>query len=125
MTSATTEIAVSIAFADRHGRRCDATQYVLACASVLSEAADGAFATQGVGYWSPPAGNLQEEPATRLVALGEPDRLHLCLPGLLVVLAAYARGTDQAEVLVVVNGNKELLTREQLDAEYPDSPELS
>jgi hypothetical protein len=94
---------------DRHGMRIDSRPWVERALDLMCREFRGAYEEKVVGYWVPPSGARVTERTSRLVSYVTEDMLLEGLPRLLRLAAEFMDATDQAAVLVAVDGQPQAI----------------
>ena len=89
---------------NRHGVPVDSEPWVRRALDLLCIEFGGAYEDVVVGHWTPPHGARMREETSRLVSYADDRQLVEALPRILALAADFMDATDQAFVLVAVDG---------------------
>lgn len=94
---------------DRHGARIDNRRWIDRALDLMCGEFGGAYEEKVTGHWVPAAGARVTERTARLVSYVTESKMLEGLPRLLAFAAEFRDETDQAAVLVAVDGQPQPL----------------
>jgi hypothetical protein len=104
-------IEVHLPSRNRHGSPIDIEPWVEQALDLMCAAFGGAYEEVVVGHWTPPGAPRVTERTSRLVSYATDAQARTALPRLLSLAADFMDATDQAVVLVAVDGQPQTVVR--------------
>jgi hypothetical protein len=90
---------------DQRGDPIDRQPWVELAVKTMSVAFGGAYEETVVGYWMDATGTCLREETSRIVSYAEESQVRHSLPRLLSIAAKFMEETNQAMVLVAIDGH--------------------